>query len=189
MDLHIDKIKQDHFEIQKAVKFICDKFLENDGTQRKLHTQKPAVIHSLRTGIMLLECGYEKDLVIAGLLHDVIEDAEVTYEEIENKFSKRVADIVQAVSVDRSITDGEARHKDLHEREIAYGKDAIIVSIADNLENIPFLKYAKDQEEYNTVKSRWFEYLNEVASKAPEEPIYKEYKKQMDKIKLENYSN
>lgn len=182
MDIHIDEIKKQHFDIQRAVKFMTDKFLEADGTQKKLHTQKPAVMHSLRTGLVLFEYGYEKDLVIAGLLHDVMEDADVTHEEIADKFGRRVADIVQAVSVDRSITDGAARHQDLHKREIALGKDAIIVAIADHLENIPFLKYAKDREEYETVKSRWLVFLNEVAVYAKEEPIYIEYKKQMENL-------
>ena len=182
MDIYIDEIKKQHFDIQKAVKFISDKFLETDGTQKKLHTEKPVVMHSLRTGLVLFEFCYEKDLVIAGLLHDVMEDAEVEFEEIKDRFGERVAKIVQAVSVNRSITYGAARHKDLHEREIALGKDAIIVAIADHLENIPFLKYAKDRKEYETVKSRWLVFFNEVAVHVKNEPIYNEYKKQMENL-------
>ena len=183
MDNNIVDIKKQHFEIQKAIRFMVDKFLKTDGTQKELHTEKPVVIHSLKTGFILFDFGYEKDLVIAGFLHDVMEDAEVTYKEIENNFNKRVADIVQAVSVDRAIIDGVERHKDLYEREITAGRDAIIVAIADHLENMPFLKYAKDKEEYETVKARWFVFLNEVAIKVSDEPICKKYLTEMKKIK------
>lgn len=181
--MEINEIKKDHFEIQKAIKFLIDKLLDEDGNQIELHTDKPLVMHSLKVGLILLDHGYDKEIVMAGILHDVNEDADVTFDEIEKKFSKRVADLVHAVSVDRTITDGAERHKDLHDREIATGKDAIIVAIADHISNIPYLKYAATPELHDLVKSRWFVFLDEVAVLAKDEPIYKDYKEKMEQIR------
>lgn len=186
--MEINEIKKNHFEIQKAVKFIVDKFLNEDGTQKKLHTDKPVLKHSLGTGFLLLNYGYDKEIVISGMFHDVMEDADVTYDEISERFGKRVADIVQAVSVDRRIENGPKRVKDLHTRETKLGRDAILVAIADLFENLPFLKYAKDEDEYNSAKSRWFTFLNEVAVSAKDEPIYEDFKKKMDELAEVNFS-
>lgn len=55
------------FECEKAISFLC-KYMVNDGWK------KPSLFHSIRVGTHLFEQGYEKNIVIAGFLHDIIED-------------------------------------------------------------------------------------------------------------------
>ena len=177
--------KKDYFEIQKAIKFLTEKLLDHNGDQIPLHTDKPLVIHSLRTGFILLDYGYEKDIVIAGILHDLNEDAEVSFSEIEKLFGNKVRKIVQAVSYDRTIENDRLGHQDLHDREKAAGQKAIVVSIADHLANFPFLKYAATLELQKKILKRWQTFLNKVAVAACEEPIFRELKKKLLSVRLD----
>lgn len=180
---NIKEIKQNHFEIQKAIKFLVDKLLDKNGNQIELHTDKPLVTHSLKVGFILLDNNYDKDLVIAGILHDLNEDAGVPFEEIDQNFGQRIANLVHAVTFDRSIPEGPMRVKDEHDRKKAAGKDAIIISIADHLANFPYLEYAATPELYKEVKNRWFKFLDEVAVLSSDEPIYQELKEKMENIR------
>lgn len=51
----------------------------------------PFVSHVLAVGMMLAAYGYAEDVVIAGILHDIVEDTEVTLEGIEEEFGEYVA--------------------------------------------------------------------------------------------------
>ena len=60
--------------------------------------------------------GVSEDVIIAGILHDIINDTEYGYEEIEQKFGKEVADIVFEISEDMSIAKWLERKKDYVKR-------------------------------------------------------------------------
>lgn len=57
---------------------------------------KPYIFHSLR--VMLAVQGHGEEAVVAGVLHDVVEDCGITLETVENRFGKDVRGIVDAVS-------------------------------------------------------------------------------------------
>lgn len=57
------------------------------GDESILH--KPTLFHSIRVGTYLYEKNYPQKVVIAGLLHDIIEDTEVSPEFLEVEFGKR----------------------------------------------------------------------------------------------------
>lgn len=59
------------------------------------HNPKPVIFHSVQVGVHLYNHDYESDIVIAGILHDVVEDSETTVAEIEERFGSRVAQLVQ----------------------------------------------------------------------------------------------
>jgi len=120
--------------IEKAIKFLVTNF-EKSGKN-----PKPVILHSIKTGMKLLDYGYDENIIIAGILHDIIEDTDVEYNDIANAFNKEIADIVRSCSFDRNITDRFERGKELIGRCIAHGKDAVIVKIADRLDTIEFQK-------------------------------------------------
>lgn len=68
----------------------------------------PYVSHVLAVSAFLLEDGADEDEAIAGLLHDSIEDANVTVDELAARYGRRVADIVAACTDDWS---GDPHHK------------------------------------------------------------------------------
>lgn len=171
----IKQIKSDNFEIQKAIKFLSDLILDDNGNQKKLGTTKPLLVHSLRVGLTLYNYGYDKELSIAGILHDTNEDAGVSFSEIKKRFGDRVANLVHAVSYDRTIPEGEERIRDAHNRKKAAGKDAIILSIADHLENLPYIKYAETKEVHDRVLKSHQRFAEEIAVLVSDELIYKNY--------------
>ena len=60
--------------IEKAVRILCE-YMPNDD-----ELSKPTLLHGIRTGVYLYENGYGQDIVLAGLLHDIIEDTEAMSE-------------------------------------------------------------------------------------------------------------
>lgn len=118
--------------IELAIEFVAK---AHEGQKRK-GTQIPYIAHPYRVGIILLKEGYPDELVVAGILHDTIEEAGVKIEEIRDLFGDRVASIVEGCTEpNRSLP-----WKKRKEHTIEYLKNAPldikIVSCADKLDNI-----------------------------------------------------
>lgn len=66
---------------------------------RKCRNPKPVILHSLRVGLKLQELNQSKEVVIAGILHDLIEDTNCKISQIKKKFGSKVAKLVSACSL------------------------------------------------------------------------------------------
>jgi len=73
-------------------------FSVNAHKEQKRESGEPYIIHPLEVACILAELGLDTSTIVAGLLHDVIEDTEYTYEDVCNIFSIEVADLVEGVS-------------------------------------------------------------------------------------------
>ncbi|USZ70020.1 HD domain-containing protein (plasmid) [Halorussus salilacus] len=116
-------------EIERAVQYLVQSF-ESSG-----NNPKPVVLHSTRVGMDLYDRDYGKNIVISGFLHDLLEDTDVTSDEIRSKFGKDVANIVEATSFDENIDDYLERHYDIYKRCFELGRSAVAVKAADILDN------------------------------------------------------
>ncbi|MCX7745257.1 MAG: HD domain-containing protein, partial [Flavobacteriales bacterium] len=85
--------------VRKALEFIEEK---HSGQYRK--SGEPYVVHPIEVAIILAELQLDKATVVAGLLHDVLEDTDTTYDEIKKSFGKEIADIVEGVTKPVSYT-------------------------------------------------------------------------------------
>lgn len=112
-------------------------------TRRK--TGEPYITHPLRVAADLAEAGHESDMVVAAILHDVVEDCNVPLKLIEEKFSNKIAGIVDAVTkVNRQLAPYEDIEKhDLDElsdekflREIQSNQKAAYIKCADRIDNL-----------------------------------------------------
>ena len=65
---------------------------------QKRKSGEPYAIHPLEVAIMLAEMEMDEATIIAGLLHDVAEDTEITLEMIKNEFGQEIADLVDGVT-------------------------------------------------------------------------------------------
>lgn len=171
----------EQFKLQKAVKFLIDACLDDNGDQ-KIANPKPVVAHSLRVGWDLLKRGYDNDIVIAGILHDLDEDADVSVAEIEKSFGKKVAKIVAAVSWDEKIPKVMERFLDTHRRTKKAGRAAIIVSVPDHLDNADYYQYAESKLTKETVIEKWKIFFKDVASDISDEPIYQDFKNKLESM-------
>lgn len=101
----------------------------------------PYIAHPLEAMAIVATMTSDQELLAAACLHDVIEDTEVTYEEIEKEFGKRVADLVNAESdvVIENMSQADSwvtRKKIAMERLAHASRDVQIVAMGDKLSNM-----------------------------------------------------
>jgi (p)ppGpp synthase/HD superfamily hydrolase len=99
-------------------------------------TEVPYLIHPLMVAKTLMEIGSCEDVVIAGLLHDTIEDTAVTADDIEQRFGKAVAELVQAVSEPEKSEPWEKRKERTLDAVRKASLHVALIEIADKLDNV-----------------------------------------------------
>jgi len=129
---------EDSFAIEKAISYLVTNYNKSG------HNPKPVILHSLRIANMLMEMGYSKKIIIGAVLHDIIEDTNVTDEQLKNDFGKEVLDLVTAVSYDELISDPVEQYKDMYDRVLAYGKDAVVLKSVDIAVNSLYIDLVAD---------------------------------------------
>ena len=146
-DFLIEKIKLYHpsgdFSLIEKAYHIADD--AHQGQKRK--SGEPYIIHPICVAIILAELEMDRDTIIAGLLHDVIEDTEYTKEQITEMFSPDVALLVDGVTkltqMNLSQDKIEIQAENLRKMFLAMAKDirVIIIKLADRLHNLRTLQY------------------------------------------------
>lgn len=150
----------------------------HDGQKRK-GKEVSYIMHPLSVGLLLANSGAEEEIVIAGILHDTMEDTEVTYEEIEEKFGKKVADMVNDVTEqDKSLPWVERKQAALeHVKDMS--EASVLIKTADVLHNM------NDQlEDYKKEGDKMFEKFN-----AGKEAQLDRYSKLVSALKARDIKN
>lgn len=106
---------------------------------------KPTLLHAIRVGSWLYFHGYATNIVIAGFLHDIIEDTDVTEQEIFEDFGVEVANIVKANTKNTKIQEKKIRNDELIKRCLETSEKASIVKAADILDNYKYYSSLNDQ--------------------------------------------
>ncbi len=113
-------------------------------------TGHPYITHPLAVAGILAEMRMDHHTVMAGLLHDVIEDADVGKQKLANRFGKTVAEIVDGVSKLSKIfrTRAEAQAENFQKMAMAMAKDirVIMVKLADRLHNMRTIGVMSDEQ-------------------------------------------
>lgn len=105
--------------------------------QARKGTPFPYVIHPMRVAETLSKYDCDEDLVIAGLLHDTVEDAGVTTQQIEAEFGPDVARLVEGASEpDRSASWEERKQHTVDYLRDEAPRDVALVAAADKLDNL-----------------------------------------------------
>jgi (p)ppGpp synthase/HD superfamily hydrolase len=105
-------------------------------------TRIPYVVHPIAVGRRLMELGYSEPLVLAGFLHDVVEDAGVDKDEIERLFGRKVVDLIEAVSEGDKSLPWERRKRAKLERLEGATQEVLVLSLADQLDNLRSIQRA-----------------------------------------------
>jgi (p)ppGpp synthase/HD superfamily hydrolase len=160
-------------KIQKAI--IGASVLHKD--QKRKGDGLPYIIHPYSVAFILSNYTDDEDAIVAGLLHDVLEDVpEYTKEDLKNDFGERVCKIVQEVSEDKDPKDSREKEKiSWQERKEKYianlktdSQEALLVSCADKIHNLQAMLAAyKNQGEelwknFNAPKEKISWYYGEV---------------------------
>ena len=96
----------------------------------------PYVSHPFAVAMILVEADAPEDVVIAGALHDVVEDTGRSLDEIRERFGEQVAGLVSGVTEDKNIRDWAARKRAYLDHLKSCGNDVKAVSAADLLANL-----------------------------------------------------
>ncbi|HMJ36361.1 MAG TPA: HD domain-containing protein [Baekduia sp.] len=114
--------------VQQAQEFVESAYGSRD--------DRAGVAHARGVGELLTELRCEHQIVVAGLLHDVVEDTAVTVGQIEQAFGPRVAGLVATLTEDQSIRDFRERKLALRTAIAEAGHTALVIFAADKLERV-----------------------------------------------------
>ncbi len=122
----------------------------HEGQSRK--SGEPYIAHPIAVAGLLRDLGGDKAMIAAGFLHDVVEDTEVTPEEIEEKFGAEVRHLVEGVT---KLSKFNFSSKTEHQAEnfrrmfLAMAQDirVIVVKLADRLHNMRTLEHLKPEKQ------------------------------------------
>lgn len=153
-------IKDDN-ELDKIRKGYNFAYKAHIGQFRK--SGEPYILHPLNTALILTTVYADSDTIVAGLLHDTIEDCNITKEEIEKEFNKTVANLVYGVSkLGRINFSTENEYLIDYYKKIIVGMSedvrVIIVKLADRLHNMRTL-YALPKEKQKKISKETLEIL------------------------------
>ncbi len=142
----IDKLKQklslymtqkEIDKVMKAYEYACEKHFG----QKRL-TGEDYINHPIEVSLILANIKVDVDTICAGLLHDVLEDTNATYEEIEKKFGKVIANLVSGVTKINNISfngyDSDASIANQRKILVGLTEDVrvIVIKLADRLHNM-----------------------------------------------------
>ena len=125
---------------------------------------EPYIIHPLNVAIILAELELDKETIIAGILHDVVEDTVMSEEDLIREFGADVALLVDGVTklekiplstgVDQSDVKLEMQAENLRKMFLAMAKDirVILIKLADRLHNMRTLQYKTPESRQRIAK-------------------------------------
>ena len=118
-------------QIEEAIEVAAE---AHQGQYRK-GTDTPYITHPYAVGLILMEAGYSDAVIIAGILHDTVEDTDLTLEYIRERFGDAIANIVDGCSENKALR-WRARKTERIEALRTASLEICIVTCADKLHNL-----------------------------------------------------
>ncbi len=138
--------------LKQAYEF-ADKAHEGQRRQSK----KPYITHPIAVASILCELEQELDTIIAGILHDTVEDTDITSKQIEETFGKKVSVLVDGVTKLNKLkfhSQQEAQAENYRRMFLAMAEDyrVIIIKLADRLHNMKTLQFLVPEKQKRIAK-------------------------------------
>ena len=153
----IDKIKSynkflNSETLNKAYKFAVDAH-----QNQKRDEGVPYIIHPLAVANILTDLKLDSATITTGLLHDTIEDTNVTYDTVKKEFGEEVANLVEGVTKISALEDkasDDSKAENFRKLILATSKDirVLLVKLVDRLHNMRTIQFMKDKEKIRKAK-------------------------------------
>ncbi len=166
--------------VKKAARFAAK---AHEGMVRK-GSRFPYIVHPMEVAVIVSMITDDPEVIAAAYLHDVIEDTGVRYEELEELFGKRVADLVQAESEDKSKSWKERKSATIEHLKCGT-REQKLLAFGDKLSNLrstamDYLVMGDDIWQKFREKDKWehawyYENLMEIFREFEETPFFAEY--------------
>ncbi len=135
--------------------------------------------HPIATAIIVINLGMDNESVIAALLHDVLEDTNVTAEEIDKKFGADVRVLVEALTkIARLpyVSQEEAQAENIRKMVLAMSEDirVIIIKLADRLHNMRTINGHKSEEKKRDIAKETLDVYAPIAHRLGIRPVKEE---------------
>lgn len=122
---------------------------------------EPYIVHPMCVSMILLDLGMDTDTICAGLLHDVVEDTDMTLEDLRKEFGLKVAELVDSVTkigqlpnLKIPMTKDEQLAENVRKMVFGTAKDVrvIIIKLADRLHNMRTLEHRSHDGQLRTAR-------------------------------------
>ena len=151
----VDRIKENNLDVD-IEKIHQAYILANEshiGQKRK--SGEDYILHPIEVAEILVDMKMDTDTIVAGILHDVVEDTLITLSDIEYTFGKDVAKLVDGVTKLRNLPKTDSKKiENIRKMIVAMSEDirVVIIKLADRLHNMRTLKYMKPEKQIEKSK-------------------------------------
>ena len=153
----VNKMKENNKKSDiKLIRRAYDFAKEKHGNQLRM-SGEPYIIHPTQVAYILADLGLDDNSVCSALLHDVVEDTDVTHDDLVNIFNQEIADMVDGVTKLSKLnyeSVEEAQVENYRKMFLAMGKDirVIMIKLADRLHNMRTLRFLSRERQIANAK-------------------------------------
>ncbi len=164
---HISEFEYDRHEIERALFFLSNALQESG------NNAKPVLLHSIQVAQMIWERDFSENTVIAAILHDIVEDTDITVADVEREFGQQVARYVESLTIPdyQDVKQSFARAAQL-------GSDVLAIRAADLIQNSYYYSLASVDIQ-KELRSK-YEYFMGLSDEALEKSLADELQKTYD---------
>lgn len=205
-DLLIRELKKYHPSNELDIIYKAYDISREAHKEQKRNSGEPYIIHPLCVAIILAQLEMDKETIVAGILHDVVEDTRYTVEDITELFGAEIALLVDGVTkltkINYMADKVERQAENLRKMFLAMAKDirVIIIKLADRLHNMRTLGFMKPEKQREKSRETMDIYspiahrlgiskvkieLDDLALKYLEPEVYEDLQKKLDSMRVE----